>query len=399
MRYKVTRTIQPVGQGGFYTEIFEIPNQEGKISTHCVVYDCGSATRAEPIRTIESALFDDDRLDIDILFISHFDDDHVNGLAELSKKHRIKRIVIPQIQGYEWYYVLEDSIKRGTYQPRGNLIKSFLNSIRNETSQDEIQIIEIAPIDSEERPDRNNYYAQSINELDYQKFWPSGLVLYPFEKELGWIYIPVNTLDLNKINSLKRKLAPFFDAELDPTIWDNLSGDKCAKVISEHRSTINDIYKEVFGSSNASSMCLYSGLDSVNLQSESNIHNGSWQFCYCRHYWCRSKENSEACLYTGDSNLNDPKLRNTLICLLHQHIRRIGLIQIPHHGSVHNSSNNAFYELCEDALPLLFVSYGCYNRYGHPSTRLLVKLRADGYKIAEVTEKKDSYHMELIQIR
>lgn len=398
MRYTVTRTIQSVGQGGFYSEIFEIPNQEGKISTHCVVYDCGSATRAEPIRTIESALFDDDRLDIDILFISHFDDDHVNGLAELSKKHRIKRIVIPQIQGYEWYYVLEDSIKRGTYQPRGNLIKSFLNSIRNETSQDEIQIIEIAPIDSEERPDRNNYDAQSINELNYQKFWPSGLVLYPFEKELGWIYIPVNTLDLNKINSLKRKLAPYFDAELDPTIWDNLSGDKCAKVICEHRSTINDIYKEVFGSSNASSMCLYSGLDSANHQAGSIIYKGCWQFCYRRDYWYRD-DNSEACLYTGDSNLNDPKLRNTLICLLHQHIRRIGLIQIPHHGSVHNSSNNAFYELCEDALPLLFVSYGCYNRYGHPSTRLLGKLRAEGYKIAEVTEKKDSYHMELIQIR
>ena len=266
MRYKVTRTIQPVGQGGFYTEIFEIPNQEGKISTHCVVYDCGSATRAEPIRTIESALFDDDRLDIDILFISHFDDDHVNGLAELSKKHRIKRIVIPQIQGYEWYYVLEDSIKRGTYQPRGNLIKSFLNSIRNETSQDEIQIIEIAPIDSEERPDRNNYDAQSINELDYQKFWPSGLVLYPFEKELGWIYIPVNTMDLNKINSLKRDLAPIFGADQDPTIWDSLPGDKCAKVISKNRSKINAVYKEVFGSSNASSMCLWSDFHSENLQ-------------------------------------------------------------------------------------------------------------------------------------
>ena len=141
MCYTVTRTIQPVGQGGFYTEIFEIPNQKGEISTHCVVYDCGSATRAEPKKTIESALFDDKDLDIDILFISHFDDDHVNGLAELSKKHRIKRIVIPQIHGYEWFYILEDSIKRGTYQPRGNLINSFLKSIRNETSQNEIQII------------------------------------------------------------------------------------------------------------------------------------------------------------------------------------------------------------------------------------------------------------------
>ena len=45
-----------------------------------------------------------------------------------------------------------------------------------------------------------------------------------------------------------------------------------------------------------------------------------------------------------------------------------------------------------------FVSYGCYNRYGHPSTRLLGKLRAYGYEIAEVTEKKDSYYMEVIRI-
>ena len=270
MCYTVTRTIQPVGQGGFYTEIFEIPNQKGEISTRCVVYDCGSATRAEPKRTIESALFDDNDLDIDILFISHFDDDHVNGLAELSKKHRIKQIVIPQIQGYEWFYVLEDSIKRETHQPRGNLIKGFRNSIRNETSQNEIQIIEIAPIDSSE------YNNQTL---------PSGSVFSPLEKELGWIYVPVNTMDLNKINLLKRELAPIFGADQDPTIWDSMSGEQCAKVISENRSKINAVYKKVFGSSNASSMCLYSGLDSVNHQSESIIHSESiykdcWQFCY-----------------------------------------------------------------------------------------------------------------------
>lgn len=383
MCYTVTRTIQPVGQGGFYTEIFEIPNQKGEISTHCVVYDCGSATRAEPKKTIESALFDDKDLDIDILFISHFDDDHVNGLAELSKKHRIKRIVIPQIHGYEWFYILEDSIKRGTYQPRGNLINSFLKSIRNETSQNEIQIIEIAPIDSSE------YNNQTL---------PSGSVLSPFEKEIEWIYIPVNTMDLNKINLLKWELAPIFGADQDPTIWDSMSGEQCATVISENRSTINDIYKRVFGSSNASSMCLYSGLDSVSLQSESNIYKGCWQFCYWRDSWCRSKENSEACLYTGDSNLNDPNLRHTLICVLHQHIRRIGLIQIPHHGSGHNSSYTAFDTLSVATRPLLFVSYGSTNRYGHPSTRLLGKLRANGYAISEVTEKKDSYHMEVIRI-
>lgn len=111
-----------------------------------------------------------------------------------------------------------------------------------------------------------------------------------------------------------------------------MSGEKCAKVISEHRSIINDKYKKVFGSSNASSMCLYLGLDSANHQSESIIYKVYWQFCYWRDYWYRD-DNSEACLYTGDSNLNDPKLRNTLSRILHQHIRQIGLIQIPHHGS------------------------------------------------------------------
>lgn len=149
------------------------------------------------------------------------------------------------------FFVLEDSIKRGTYQPRSNLIKSFLKSIRTETSQKEIQIIEIAPIDSSE------YNNQTL---------PSGFVLYSFEKEIGWIYIPVNTMDLNKINSLKKDLAPIFGADQDPTIWDSLPGDKCAKVISKNRSKINAVYKKVFGSSNASSMCLWSDFHSENLQ-------------------------------------------------------------------------------------------------------------------------------------
>lgn len=103
-------------------------------------------------------------------------------------------------------------------------------------------------------------------------------------------------------------------------------------------------------------------------------------------------------MYTGDSNLKDPKLRNTLSRLFHQYIWRIGLIQIPHHGSVHNSSNIAFNEFCEEALPSLFVFYGCYNRYGHPSTRFFGKLRADGFEIAEVTEQKDSYHSDFCRI-
>lgn len=108
--------------------------------------------------------------------------------------------------------------------------------------------------------------------------------------------------------------------------------------------------------------------------------------------------NSTLCVVydCGSATRLEPK-RTIESALFDDDGKRVGLIQIPHHGSAHNSSINAFV-LCEDAQPLLFVSYGCNNRYGHPSTRLLGKLRANGYEIAEVTEKKDSYYMEIIKI-
>lgn len=266
MNYSITRTIQSVGQGGFYTEIFDIPNHEGGMTHRCVLYDCGSASRSEPKRTIESALYDEPRLDIDILFISHFDDDHVNGIAELSKRHKIKHIVIPQIEEYEWYYVLEDSIKRENFQPRARLVKDFLDIIKGSASLQEIPIIQIAPIyESEEHVEIINEERPSIN---INKILPSGSVLFPFEKELGWIYIPVNTMERTKIESLKVLLKPLF-TDVIPFFsnFESLSGEQCAKVIDKKRREINEVYSRVFGNSNASSMCLYSGLDSKNKQS------------------------------------------------------------------------------------------------------------------------------------
>lgn len=146
-------------------------------------------------------------------------------------------------------------------------------------------------------------------------------------------------------------------------------------------------------------MCLYSGLDSQNNQSVIDCQANRY-YCCCPLDLCMRKENFEACLYTGDSNLKDPKLGLYLSRLLMQYKSRIGLIQIPHHGSVHNSTEASFNAISADdkSRPVLFVSYGCYNRYGHPSTRLIGKLRANNYMVMEVTEKKDSYYMEYIQV-
>ncbi len=97
--YDMIRTIQPVGQGGFYTEIFSRDTGNGQRKEFCYVYDCGASNRGEPKNSISSAL--PLGMPIEILFIFHFDSDHVNGIKELKRNHPIRCIVMPQFDDYK----------------------------------------------------------------------------------------------------------------------------------------------------------------------------------------------------------------------------------------------------------------------------------------------------------
>ena len=73
---KMTRTILPVGQGGFCVETFQLERD------HHIIYDCGSLTDVNLVKKhIRNYL--DPREKIDAVFISHLDKDHINGLPYL----------------------------------------------------------------------------------------------------------------------------------------------------------------------------------------------------------------------------------------------------------------------------------------------------------------------------
>lgn len=84
---EVTRIIHPIGQGAFYTERICSKDQ-----IYNVVYDCGSGiNKNAPKRLIQeiASVFTSNDV-VDILFVSHFDNDHINGIRELKK--RVKEI-------------------------------------------------------------------------------------------------------------------------------------------------------------------------------------------------------------------------------------------------------------------------------------------------------------------
>ena len=82
----VIRSFLPVGQGAFYKETFYSDGLDKPIS---IVYDCGSSTGLDYIEKNIKNNFDK-KDDIKAVFISHFDEDHINGLEWLLRYCNVK---------------------------------------------------------------------------------------------------------------------------------------------------------------------------------------------------------------------------------------------------------------------------------------------------------------------
>ena len=85
----LTRTFHPVGQGAFYSEVFKVDEEERFVT----IYDCGTESKNDFIKKeIEDFKKDLQRKTIDILFLSHFHNDHINGLDMLLDGMTVKKI-------------------------------------------------------------------------------------------------------------------------------------------------------------------------------------------------------------------------------------------------------------------------------------------------------------------
>lgn len=111
---KFTRTLRPVGQGAFFTECFDMDGYET-----IVVYDCGSTSKEPLISEIKqfkndhNSFFDYAPAPFNILFISHFDDDHVSGLKELLKKTLVDEAFIDVlVKEYSWFGIDKALVKK-----------------------------------------------------------------------------------------------------------------------------------------------------------------------------------------------------------------------------------------------------------------------------------------------
>ena len=189
---KMIRTFNSVGQGAFYTE--EFYDRDNK-TNFTMVYDCGSYGNEKLI--INEIKHSGLKQDIDLLCISHFHADHINGLKYLLENYNVKRILLPFLyeeERIEVFLANSDAsafIKEFSLHPEKTIHEYFRDR--------EIQITFIQPIEE----DYQNNEPININNLPNSISSGSPIGIYNYYK---WIYVPFNFRFTQRSNTLKDEL-------------------------------------------------------------------------------------------------------------------------------------------------------------------------------------------------
>ncbi len=93
MAHKVRKCFHAVGNGTLFSgQIINTENNE----VFNWIYDCGSTSKTTILDKVTSLpIWFQSTKTIDMLVISHFDNDHVNGIEELLKTFYVKRLILP----------------------------------------------------------------------------------------------------------------------------------------------------------------------------------------------------------------------------------------------------------------------------------------------------------------
>ena len=373
----IQRIFHPIGQGAFYSERHENFN---------IVYDCGNWRNTKLADKVVRQAFQEDDA-IDILFISHFDYDHVNKIKTLKNHTKIRKVIMPLLHNNEkvllinLYRVLDFHIATLIQDP-----KTFFG--------EETQIITVEPSESNEAPINDNIEI-NLDNIDRPRIQSGSKLIKQFSN-YEWLFIPFNYKYPDRNTKLECLLSAYgFDIvklKEDP--------EYTVKSVVSNRKEIKDIYSKVDGNINQNSMILYSGINHKNTRCNKKLIYSCHRYChhiyddcFChqiRWHRIRNQIHRVSCIYTGDTDLNIVNIKS----IFKNYWKSVGTIQIPHHGDL-KSFNKAVLDDKHYCCP---ISVGAKNNYGHPSFRLISEIFSQDSCPILITEDLSSGFVEHIRL-
>lgn len=375
------RTFHPVGHGAFYTERFydDMNNNIANVVFDCGRFETAKAKWSEPKYKgwIENYIDNYSGLrvgdTIDILFVSHFHTDHIIGVDHLLKKYNVKKIVLPLISPLH----ILDSLyltRRGSNQY--NTLVNFYENCLNDNESNKICFVNVA-----ESPDTKVLEMDEFLNSDNLRLISELLLI----TNGLWYYKPFYQVDTTKeaelIRRLKRKFPDIF-------VQGNLDRKKLIeKFKAKGAKAFKKIYEAVFGEKkhNSYSLTLFSGI---------HCHDKCYRKCHIS-MSSNSADNprlcSVNCLYMGDYEALNTGL-NTLKSFYSYEWGRIGILQVPHHGSEKNSND----DLYSDRERLCIISADSTDKYQHPDQPVLdaiIRNNSVPILVSELPKTKQEYNI------
>lgn len=349
------RVFFPVGMGGFSFE---------RMDETTVVYDCGSTSKMvikDNIKALKSDFFGVKDRVIDHLFISHFDEDHRNGIDELLKTFEVKEIHLPYVE-YKYRAVLNFMTHNGVTQLFNTFLfqgkncrfsfyqtnRSTAHSIRSKNGKWEWVITNLLNETYFDKAldtfkgcgiDFNEHQAGDpleetiivggdvIEEIPLDNYFPDSEFL---PHKVMTIYTPSVRNIRPKGNVLK------LIEEALPSFKLMTASDKLKNANHKVPDIVKDIEKNLGHAKNEYGMLMLSKPVENAYTTALFFKNQDLRYWWPYPYYKLRKYSS--CLYTGDMCMNKEADMNTILSLISYNKKGLQLFQIPHHGSTHNSS-------------------------------------------------------------
>lgn len=373
----------PVGQGLFSTGVVKFRHHRGSrlFDTYRWVYDCGTSSARHLIR---AALDDFEEAinghSLDLVAISHFDADHINGLVDLLNKVGTNDLMLPWAP--LWHRLAIAFAQN--LRPQDPYFEFYLNPVQFliREAGDGFRRIILVPFSTGEGPEEPDDDADGPwpdpdrpLELDEEDMEAWGSALNVSDKELGqltsgigqrhelvvlqpgsavrvhgvWEFIPFNDPS-TQLHSLEEFVS------LTHTLRDELLGAD-GPDRSDALQQLKIHYKTHFPRRQANDLSLFLYAGPI----------GNWHFCRIGQllFFPPNLNERGSILYTGDGDLSSEEKWRTLSNYLNvKRAYQPTLFQVPHHGSRHS-----FFDRLADLVAprySLFSSDPSHKAYQHP---------------------------------
>lgn len=439
------RTQRPVGQGLFHTGTIKVG---GKAIRY--VYDCGAVAKEPREREVNYFLKRPEIIGeggakegIDILFLSHFHSDHVNGVMALVEGTRnIDTVVMPYLSEFErlnfiiasivssagstetgitidyinfmqspsnWFREREveniiivrgtDDHEGGTETPSPEIPPSetLLEVLRIRTDKlEKVKPPEDAAIDDEHVSDRQPFFIEAID--------ISGTSYY-LDWTL-WVFVPSDDR-ISKQLLLEELIKENVFANIGEARTILADASLIAKHMTKHgkQGKVVKAYENLIGKKklNQTSMCLYSG--PLPYLPHHN-RRGTWDIRVVwrntRYFWEQCTYNTElgdlpyncrtGWIGTGDANFNFSDHMGQFSRHYNSVKPFVCSITIPHHGSHEN-----FHPDLLNWAYWYVISAGRNNSYGHPDRSVSTAILDQAGALVWVNEDHETAFIESIR--